>query len=79
MSDWWTASAGAEHEQGDLSRGFPVVHVESVQVTEATADVRSHVEFVDAIIVTQTGDLDNAKVASILLARVTPWTDFAAA
>ena len=79
MSDWWTATSGPGHEQGDLLRDFPVVHVESVQVAGDMAEVRSRVEFVDGIIVTQTCDLENAKIANILLARVTTWADFAAA
>jgi hypothetical protein len=79
LSDWWTATSAAGHEQGDLLVDFPVVHVESVEVAGDTADVRSRVEFIDGIIVTQTCDLDNAKVANILLARVTSWADFAAA
>lgn len=79
MSDWWTATSGPGHEQGDLLRDFPVVHVESVEVSGAAAEVRSRVELIDGIIVTQTCDLENAKIANILLARVTTWADFAAA
>jgi len=79
LSDWWTATSGPGHEQGDLLRDFPVAHVESVEVSGAAAEVRSRVEFIDGIIVTQTCDLENAKIANILLARVTTWADFAAA
>ena len=79
MPDWWTTTSGAGHEQGDLLRDFPVVHVEAVEVAGDTADVHSRVEFIDGIIVTQTCDLENAKVDNILLARVTTWADFAAA
>ncbi len=79
MSDWWTATSGPGHERGDLLRDFPVVRVESVDVSGDTAEVASRVEVIDAIVVTQTCDLENAKVANILLARVTTWADFAAA
>jgi hypothetical protein len=79
LSDWWTATTGLGHEQGDLLRAFPVVHVESVEVTGDTAEVRSRVELIDGIVVTQTCDLENAKVGNLLLARVTSWADFAAA
>ncbi len=79
MSDWWTATSGAAHEQGELLRDFPVVRVESVEVAGDTAAVRSRVEVLDTIIVTQTCDLENEKVANIVLARVTTWADFAAA
>jgi hypothetical protein len=50
-----------------------------VEAAGDTADVRCRVEFIDGIIVTQTCDLENTKVANILLARVTSWADFAAA
>jgi len=44
-----------------------------------SADVRSRVEQIDVIIVTQTCDLGNAKVENILTARVITWADFSAA
>ncbi|TVP74971.1 MAG: hypothetical protein EA340_00585 [Nitriliruptor sp.] len=50
-----------------------------MEVAGDTADVRSRVEFIDGIIVTQSCDLENSKVANILLARVITWADFAAA
>jgi hypothetical protein len=79
LSDWWTATAGAGHQQGDLLRDVPIVHVESVEVAENTASIQSRVEVIDGIIVTQTCDLENDRIANILLARVTTWADFAAA
>lgn len=79
MSDWWTAVSGPGHEQGDLLRDVPVVRVGSVDVSGDTAEVSSRVEVIDAIIVTQSCDLENAKVANVLLARVTSWADFAEA
>lgn len=79
MSDWWTATSGQGHEQGDLLRDFPAVRVDSVEVSGDTAQVSSRVEVIDGIIVTQSCDLENTEVANILLARVTTWTDFAAA
>lgn len=79
MSDWWTTTSGAGHEQGDLLRDLPVVTVESVEVSGDTATVHPRVEVIDGIIVTQSCDLDNAKITNLLLARVTTWADFAAA
>ena len=79
MSSWWTAVSGPGHEQGDLLRDVAIVRVESVDISGATAEVSSRVEVVDAIIVTQTCDLENAQVANVLLARVTSWADFASA
>jgi len=79
LSEGWTATSGAGHQQGDLLRDVPVVHVESVEVAENTASIQSRVEVIDGIIVTQTCALENDRIANILLARVTTWADFAAA
>ena len=78
MSDWWTATAGDGHEQGDLLRSLPVVQVDEVDLT-GDAKVVTRVQTMDAIIVTQTCDLENTKIRNILLARVVAWEDFAAA
>jgi hypothetical protein len=77
LSEWWTAATGHGHEQGDLLRGLPVVHVDEVDLDGPT--VRTRIQTIDAIIVTQTCDLENAKVRNILLARVVSWANFAAA
>jgi hypothetical protein len=78
LSDWWSAAAGDRLEQGDLLRAFPVVLVDEVHL-EGEPTVRTRIQTLDVIIVTQTCDLENLKVRNILLARVLPWTDFAAA
>jgi hypothetical protein len=78
LSEWWTATSADSHEQGDLLRHFPVVHVEGVDL-EGEPTVRTRIQTVDVILVTQTCDLENAKVRNILLARVVSWADFAAA
>lgn len=78
LPDRWTATTGDGHEQGDLLRGLPVVHVEQVDLS-GTPTVRSQVQTIDAILVTQTCDLENEKIRNILLARVVSWADFAAA
>lgn len=78
LSDWWTAATGRGHEQGDLLRRLPVVHVDAVDL-EAGPTVRTRIEIIDAIVVTQTCDLENAKIRNILLARVVSWSDLAAA
>ena len=79
MSDWWVTATGADHEQGDLQRCLPVVTVESLTIEGDQAQIRTRVEHLDAIIVTQTCDLENSKVENILVARVLAWEDFAAA
>lgn len=58
---------------------FPVVRVDEVDLDGASSTVSSQIEIVDTIIITQTCDLDNAKVSNILLARVVAWADFAGA
>ena len=69
MSDRWTATTGDGHEQGDLLRPLPVVQVDEVDLT-GDAKVVTRVQTIDAIIVTQTCDLENTKIRNILLARV---------
>lgn len=78
MSDWWTAVAGPDHEQGDVLRALPVVHVDTVDL-EDEPTVQTRILTIDVIIVTQTCDLENDKVRNILLARVVSWADFATA
>lgn len=78
MSDWWTAASGDGHEQGDLLRAIPVIQIDEVDLA-GDAKVTTRVQTIDAIIVTQTCDLDNAKVPNILLARVVSWEAFATA
>ena len=78
MSDWWTAATGQGHEQGDLFRDLPVVHVDDVDL-DGGPTVRTRIQTIDAIIITQTCDLENAKIRNILLARVLSWAEFSAA
>jgi hypothetical protein len=78
LSDWWTAATGDAHEQGDVLRRFPVIHVDDIDLA-GEPTVRTRIQTIDAILVTQTCDLENAKIRNILLARLVPWTDFAAA
>ena len=78
MPDWWTATAGDGHEQGDLLRSLPVVQVDELDLT-GDAKVVTRIQTIDAIIVTQTCDLENVRIRNILLARVVAWEDFAAA
>jgi len=78
VSDWWTVATGDRHEQGDLLRAFPVVLVDAVDLG-GSPTVQTRIETVDVIIVTQTCDLENSKISNLLLARVVPWPDFAAA
>jgi hypothetical protein len=78
LSDWWTATTGARLEQGDLLRRFPVVLVDDVDL-EGAPTVHARVQTTDVIVVTQSCDLENAKVRNILLARVMTWAEFAAA
>jgi hypothetical protein len=78
LSDWWTAASGTGHEQGDLLRNLPVVAVDGLELGDEPI-VRTRVETIDAIIVTQTCDLDNDKIRNVLVARVVSWADFAAA
>ena len=78
LSDWWKATTEARHEQGDLIRRLPIVKVEDIELGDEPT-LRAGVETIDAIVVTQTCDLQNAKIRNVLLARVLTWTDFAAA
>jgi hypothetical protein len=78
LSDWWTPTVEADHEQGDLLRSLAVVHVDELTLG-ADEQVQAHVRVIDAIVLTQTCDLRNSSVDSILVARVVSWEDFAAA
>lgn len=55
-----------------------MVHVDGVDL-DGDPTVHTRIQTIDAITVTQTCDLENAKVRNILLARVVRWADFAAA
>ncbi|MGA0830385.1 MAG: hypothetical protein ACO3RG_02990 [Nitriliruptoraceae bacterium] len=79
MSEWWATTSGPELEQGDLLRDLPVVRVGGVDMEGGAATVRSEVEVLDAIVVTQTCDLVDDKVGTVLVARVVGWADFVAA
>jgi hypothetical protein len=79
LSEWWTTTSGPGLEQGDLLRGLPIVRIGGVDLAGDSATVRSDVEVIDAIIVTQTCDLVNDKVGTALVARVVGWAEFVAA
>lgn len=79
MSDWWTLTTSGDHEQGDLLFNLPVVTAAAIEMDGEVPSVHSRVERIDAIIVTQTCDLANAKIPTVLVARVVPWAAFAKA
>lgn len=79
MSDWWKLTVSGEHEQGDLLFDLPVVTESTITVDGDDTTVTSRVEHLDAIILTQTCDLANAKLPTVLVARVLPWSRFAEA
>lgn len=79
MSDGWARTVAAEHEQGDLLFGIPVPTVTHLTLAGDRPEVTDRVDRIDAIVVTQTCDLENVKVRAVLLARVVSWRDFAAA
>ncbi len=79
MSDWWTRVSTAGHEQGDLLFNFPVPTVTHLTTEGDRPEVTYRVDRIDAIVVTQTCDLENVKIRTVLLARVVSWRGFAAA
>jgi len=79
LSDGWARTVAAEHEQGDLLFGIPVPTVTHLTLAGDRPEVTDRVDRIDAIVVTQTCDLENVKVRAVLLARVVSWRDFAAA
>lgn len=79
MSDWWTRVSTTGHEQGDLLFNFPVPTVTHLTTEGDRPEVTYRVDRIDAIVVTQTRDLENVKIRTVLLARVVSWRDFAAA
>jgi hypothetical protein len=76
-SDWFEVVEGANLLQGDLLRKCPVL----VPVTELTwplpaqDSARLRADLIDVIILTQSCDLANNKVAEVLLARVVSWAE----
>lgn len=79
MSDWWARTVAAGHQQGDLVFGIPVPRVTHLTLAGDRPELTFRVDRIDAILVTQTCDLGNVKVRTVLLARVVSWRDFAAA
>lgn len=77
MSDRWTHVSTAGHEQGDLLCNLPVPTVTHL-ITDGDRPEVTH-DRIDVIVVTQTCDLDNVKIRTVLLARVVSWRNFAAA
>ncbi len=76
MSDasWWSVITGTELEQGDLF--FDVPTLRGLSSTDAPDVITASIARVDAIIVTQSCDLEHAKSSRVLLARVVSWADF---
>lgn len=58
---------------------LPVVTESTITIAGDDTEVTSRVAKIDAIILTQTCDLANAKLPTILVARVLPWSVFAEA
>lgn len=71
--------AGPDHEQGDLLFDLPVVTESTIMIDKDDVKVVSRVDKVDAVVLTQTCDLANAKLPTVLVARVLPWATFAEA
>jgi len=73
--DWFSVVEGEELEQGDLLRNcpVPVVHVPGgfAEGGEVDVDIQIH----DLCVLTQSCDLANAKVDTVLLGRVVAWSD----
>lgn len=78
MSDpgWWEQTTVTSLEQGDLLIGIPIYSVRGTIGDPQQAHVET--EIGDAIIVTQTCDLDNDKIGQVLVAGVQQWATFAA-
>lgn len=79
LSDWWKLTAGPDHEQGDLLFHLPVATESAIAIAGDDVTVTSRVDRIDAVILTQTCDLANAKLPTLLVARVLPWSTFAEA
>jgi hypothetical protein len=77
--DWWTTAAGPDLEQGDVLFDLPVVRAHAVLDDDERPVVDADIERLDVIVTTQTCDLRYAKSAEVLVSRVMPWGDFAAA
>lgn len=76
---WFSVVEGEEMEQGDLLPGCPVPIVQKLGELADGEEVDVVVELHDLCVLTQSCDLLNAKVESILLARVASWDDVVAA
>lgn len=80
-SDWYEALAASDNTvmQCDVLTGIQVHKVASNAVlTHAAPKIAAKVTLVDALILTQTCDLEKDAVKMVLLAELTPWSKFAA-
>jgi hypothetical protein len=71
---WWLAVTGPSLEQGELIPDLPVPVTRTV-VFEGGQPVRvgTHLEVVDALVLTQTCDLVQGKAAEVLVCSVVSW------
>jgi len=76
---WFSVVEGEELEQGDLLPGCPVPIVQTLGELADGEELDVAVELHDLCVLTQSCDLVNAKVESILLGRVASWDDVVAA
>lgn len=76
---WFSVVEGGELEQGDLLPRCPVPIVQQLGELADGGELDVAVELHDLCVLTQSCDLVNAKVESILLGRVASWADVVAA
>jgi hypothetical protein len=72
---WYTIYQGTVLEQGDILLKCPCFSVAGIEKwpPPEDAEVRVEEETVDAIVLTQSCDLENDKVRDVLFARVVAW------
>lgn len=66
---WYETICGDGLEQGDLLRSFPILVAADAVAPEAN-EVRGELRTLDAIILTQSCDLESDKVCSVLLCPI---------
>ena len=72
---WFSVVEGADLEQGDLLPNCPVPFVQAFGELADNEEVNVTVELHDLCVLTQSCDLVNEKVETILLGRVVTWED----
>jgi hypothetical protein len=73
--DWFSVVEGGELEQGDLLRDCPVPVVHAMARFAEGGEVDMDIQIHDLCVLTQSCDLANAKVDTVLLGRVVSWSD----